>query len=129
MPLKTLKALPRDADAGVFPIDLSDVAGDGAVFRFRSPKAADLFPDNNIIKELKIGYTEYPDLLIYQIYIMGRCYLPDQDDDGENPYRSFADLGRANAGVFYRLLTEFMAASPLDILDGKIAEAKNVSAE
>lgn len=129
MPLKKLKELPRDSDAGIFAVDLTDIAGEGAVFRFRSPKAADLFPDANITKELRIGYAEYPDLLVYQIYIMGRCYLPGQDDDGENPYRAFADLGRANAGVFYRLLTEFMAASPLDILDGKVAEAKNASAE
>lgn len=129
MPLAKLKELPKDRDLGVFSIDLSDVAGEGAVFKFRSPKAADLFPDANLTKDLKVGYAEYPDALIYQIYILGRCYLPDVDDDGENPYRAFADLGRANAGVFYRLLTEFMNASPLDILDQKVSEAKNASAE
>lgn len=129
MPLAKLKELPKDRDLGVFSIDLSDVAGEGAVFRFRSPKAADLFPDSALTKDLRIGYAEYPEALIYQIYILGRCYLPAQDDDGENPYRAFADLGRANAAVFYRLLTEFMNASPLDILDQKVAEAKNASAE
>lgn len=129
MPLSKLKELPKDSDKGVLSIDLSDLAGDGAVFRFRSPKAADLFPDATLTKDLRIGYAEFPEALIYQIYILGRCYLPGPDDDGENPYRAFADLGRANAAVFYRILTDFMTWSPLDLLDAKVADAKNASAE
>lgn len=128
MALGQLKSVPKDPDGGILTIDLSDVAGEGAAFRFRGPKAADLFPDSKLLQELRIGYAEFPEPLIYQIYILGRCYVPAPGDDGENPYRAFADLGRANASVFYRLLTEFMSWSPMDGLDARIDEAKNASA-
>lgn len=128
MALDKLKSIPKDPEGGILTIDLSDVAGEGAMFRFRSPKAADLFPDAKLLQELRIAYPEYPESLTYQIYILGRCYVPGPGDDGENPYRAFADLGRANASVFYRVLTEYMAWSPLDALETRIADAKNDSA-
>lgn len=45
MGIKAIKAVEAEADHGILEVDLSEWAGEGAVVRFRQPKAADYFPD------------------------------------------------------------------------------------
>ena len=44
MGIKAIKAVEPEANHGILDVDLSEWAGEGAVVRFRQPKAADIFP-------------------------------------------------------------------------------------
>jgi hypothetical protein len=129
MALGQLKAIPKDPDLGVLEIDLTDVAGDGAIFKFREPKAADLFPDAKELGQLRIGFSEFPDSMLYQVYLLGRTYIPGPEDDGESPVRSFGNLARASKITFFRILSAYMERFPMDNWQSRVDDAKNVSAE
>ena len=126
--LKSLGNIARDPDLGVLVVDLTDVAGEGAVFKFREPKAADIFPDARELGQMRIAFPEFPDAMLYQIYLIARTYLPGPTDDGESPVRAFGNLARASKAVFFRILGEYTAKFPLDTFDAKVDEAKNDSA-
>ena len=127
--LKSLSNIAKDPDLGVLAIDLSDVAGEGAIFRFREPKAADIFPDAKELGAMRVAFPEFPDPMLYQIYLISRTYLPGPDDDGESPMRAFGNLARASKAVFFRIVGDYTAKFPLDGFDAKVDEAKNDSAE
>jgi hypothetical protein len=126
--LKSLGNIAKDPDLGVLVVDLTDVAGEGAVFKFREPKAADIFPDARELGQMRIAFPEFPDAMLYQIYLIARTYLPGPNDDGESPVRAFGNLARASKSVFFRILGEYTAKFPLDTFDAKVDEAKNDSA-
>lgn len=126
--LKSLGNIAKDPDLGVLVVDLTDVAGEGAVFKFREPKAADIFPDARELGQMRIAFPEFPDAMLYQIYLIARTYLPGPTDDGESPVRAFGNLARASKIVFFRILGEYTAKFPLDAFDTKVDEAKNDSA-
>lgn len=126
--LKSLGNIAKDPDLGVLVVDLTDVAGEGAVFRFREPKAADIFPDARELGQMRIAFPEFPDAMLYQVYLIARTYLPGPSDDGESPVRAFGNLARASKAVFFRILGEYTAKFPLDTFDAKVDEAKNDSA-
>jgi len=123
--LKSLGNIAKDPDLGVLVVDLTDVAGEGAVFRFREPKAADIFPDARELGQMRIAFPEFPDAMLYQVYLIARTYLPGPSDDGESPVRAFGNLARASKAVFFRILGEYTAKFPLDTFDAKVDEAKN----
>lgn len=127
--LKALSNVPKDPDLGVLSVDLSDIAGEGAVFKFREPKAADIFPDAKELGQMRVAFPEFPDAMLYQIYLIARTYLPGPSDDGESPVRAFGNLARASKAVFFRILGEYTAKFPLDSFDGRVDDAKNDSAE
>ena len=128
MALSTLKAIPKDEDKGLLTVDLSDIAGDGAELRFREPKAADLFPDAKELTSLRTAYAEFPEAMLYQIYLLGRCYVPDPADGSEDsPLRAFGNLARTSKQTFFRILGEFISWYPTDDLQGRVKQAKNDS--
>ena len=127
--LKALSNVPKDPDLGVLSVDLSDIAGEGAVFKFREPKAADIFPDSKELGAMRVAFPEFPDPMLYQIYLIARTYLPGPGDDGESPVRAFGNLARASKSIFFRILGEYTEKFPLDTFDSKVDEAKNDSAE
>ena len=128
MALSTLKAIPKDEDKGLLTIDLSDIAGDGAELRFREPKAADLFPDAKELTSLRTAFAEFPEAMLYQIYLLGRCYVPDPADAGEDsPLRAFGNLARTSKQTFFRILGEFISWYPTDDLQVWVKQAKNDS--
>jgi len=127
--LKALASIAKDPDLGVLTVDLTDVAGEGAIFRFREPKAADIFPDSKELGAMRIAFPEFPDPMLYQIYLIARTYMPGIDDDGESPVRAFGNLARASKSVFFRILGEYVEKFPLDGFESKVADAKNDSAE
>lgn len=126
MALSTLKAIPKDEDKGLLTVDLSDIAGDGAELRFREPKAADLFPDAKELTSLRTAFAEFPEAMLYQIYLLGRCYVPDPTDGSEeSPLRAFGNLARTSKQTFFRILGEFISWYPTDDLQGRVKQAKN----
>jgi hypothetical protein len=107
-------------------IDLSDYAGEDCFVELSEPTAAALFPDAGFIQGLKIKYPEYPDAMLYQIALLGKCYVhQDNDPESTNPVHDFAQLGRDNKECFYHILTEFLNAYPSNNIDPKVQEAKN----
>ena len=128
MALQSLKQIPKDTDKGLLTVDLSDVAGDGAELRFREPKAADLFPDAKELGSLRIAFAEFPEAMLYQIYLLGRCYVADPTDSSEeSPLRAFGNLARTSKQTFFRILGEFICWYPTDDLQGRVKDAKNDS--
>jgi len=126
MALQSLKQIPKDTDKGLLTVDLSDVAGDGAQLRFREPKAADLFPDAKELGSLRVAFAEFPEAMLYQIYLLGRCYVADPTDSSEeSPLRAFGNLARTSKQTFFRILGEFISWYPTDDLQGRVKEAKN----
>ena len=126
MALSTLKAIPKDEDKGLLAVDLADIAGDGAELRFREPKGADLFPDAKELASLRTAFAEFPEAMLYQIYLLGRCYVPDPADTGEDsPLRAFGNLARTSKQTFFRILGEFISWYPTDDLQGRVKQAKN----
>lgn len=126
--LKALSNVPKDPDLGILSVDLSDIAGEGAVFQFREPKAADIFPDAKELGQMRVAFPEFPDAMLYQIYLIAKTYLPGPADDGESPVRAFGNLARASKATFFRILGEYTAKFPLDSFDDRIEDAKNDSA-
>ena len=128
MALQSLKQIPKDTDKGLLTVDLSDVAGDGAELCFREPKAADLFPDAKELQSLRVAFAEFPEAMLYQIYLLGRGYVPDPADVGEeSPLRAFGTLARTSKQTFFRILGEFISWYPTDALQGRVKQAKNGS--
>ena len=126
MALQSLKQIPKDTDKGLLTVDLSDVAGDGAELRFREPKAADLFPDAKELGSLRVAFAEFPEAMLYQIYLLGRCYVADPTDSSdESPLRAFGNLARTSKQTFFRILGEFISWYPTDDLQGRVKDAKN----
>lgn len=126
MALQSLKQIPKDTDKGLLTVDLSDIAGDRAELRFREPKAADLFPDAKELASLRTAFAEFPEAMLYQIYLLGRCYVPDPADAGEeSPLRAFGTLARTSKQTFFRILGEFISWYPTDDLQGRVKQAKN----
>ena len=126
MALQSLKQIPKDTDKGLLTVDLSEVAGDGEELRFREPKAADLFPDAKELGSLRVAFAEFPEAMLYQIYLLGRCYVADPTDSSEeSPLRAFGNLARTSKQTFFRILGEFISWYPTDDLQGRVKEAKN----
>ena len=126
MALQSLKQIPKDTDKGLLTVDLSDVAGDGAELRFREPKAADLFPDAKELGSLRVAFAEFPEAMLYQVYLLGRCYVADPTDSSEeSPLRAFGNLARTSKQTFFRILGEFISWYPTDDLQGRVKDAKN----
>jgi hypothetical protein len=108
-------------------IDLSMFAdGEECFVELSEPTAAALFPDAGFIQNLKIKYPDYPDSMLYQIALMGKCYVvQDNDPETFNAVQDFASLAKTNKECFYHILTEFLNAYPTDNIDDKVKKAKN----
>lgn len=93
---------------------------------FKEPGAAQMFPDSDVIQKLKIKYPFYPDTMLYQIILLGKCYVNTAEDgDSFNATHSIGDLAKNNKDCFFYLLSEFLAAFPTADIETRIPEAKN----
>jgi hypothetical protein len=107
-------------------IDLSEYAEEECFVELKEPTAAALFPDNGTLHRLKIKFPTYPEAMLYQIALLGKCYV-DQPGEPEsfNSMNDFGDLAKNNKECFYHILTEFLAAFPTSNFDERVTEAKN----
>lgn len=100
--------------------------GEDVFIELKEPSAAAMFPDTDSIKQLKIKYAKYPDTMIYQILLLGKCYVHQSEDgDSFNAVVEFAELAKNNKDCFFYLLGEFLAAFPTADMDKRIEEVPN----
>jgi hypothetical protein len=124
-----IKAISKVKKLEVKPsvkIDIKDYTGEECILEFSEPTAAALFPDNELLKTIKIKFPKYPDAMLYQVALLGKCYvIKAEDGDSLNPIVEFGQLAKDNKDCFYYILTEFLNAFPTGNLDEKVIEAKN----
>lgn len=126
MGIKAIKAVEPEANHGILEVDLSEWAGEGAVVRFRQPKAADIFPDGTALKALQIAYPEMNHGMLVNLSIIARCYVAEADDPGEiAPIRALADLSRSNRFAFFHLYEAFVDKFLVTNIVAEVDEAKN----
>lgn len=112
-------------------IDLSEVVGEEAKISFREPRAADLFPNPDATKTMRNYFPEFPDTMLYQCILMGKCYVFEAEDaKGEQkPAVDFGNLARSNADVFFHILSRFLEAYQINDIEEKVKDSKNETAE
>jgi hypothetical protein len=112
-------------------VDLSDVVGDETKISFREPRASDLFPNPDAVKTMRNYFPEFPDPMLYQCVLLGKCYVFEAEDaKGEQkPAVDFGNLARNNKEVFFYILSEFMSAFQVNDIDEKVKDSKNETAE
>jgi len=96
---------------------------------FKEPRASELFPDTSALQELKRTYPEFPQAMIYQVNLMGRCYVPDDGEEDAEPVKSIGDIARNHKDIFFHILAEFFTAFDVSDPDEKVEESKNASTE
>jgi hypothetical protein len=129
MGIKAIKAVEPEVEHGILEVDLSEWAGEGAMIKFRQPKAADYFPDAGDLQKLRISYAEVAPNLLVNCLIIGKCYIPDMDDPSDVAFiRVLLDLSRKNTQAFYAIYWSFIHKY-IDVpVTEKVEEAKNDSA-
>jgi hypothetical protein len=106
-------------------IDIEQFTDEPCVLEFSEPTAAALFPDSELLKQLKIKFPKYPDAMLYQVALLAKCYvIKPEDGDSINAFHEFGQLAKDNKECFYHVLAEFLNAFPTN-LDEKVTEAKN----
>jgi len=128
MGLKKIDALVLDRKP-VLEVNLRQFLGEDEIIRFSEPRAADMFPNWELKKELKIAYPEFPYEMIDQIILLGKTYVLDDTDEECNPIRSFAQLARNHRDCFIFVLAAHYEAFQSGEVDAKVAESKNALSE
>lgn len=122
MAISDFENIPDDPDMGVLVVDL----GNGGTHRFREPQVADLYPSAKELGDLKKAFPEFPDDLIYNVRLMGRCYVLGMDDSGAKPaVKVIGELARKKKTTFFKLLALFVGRFPIQDIDLGIDSAKN----
>jgi hypothetical protein len=128
MGLKVIDGLMRERRP-VLEISLEQFTGEPDILRFSEPRAADMFPNWEMKRELKIAYPEMPYEMIDQVILLGKTYILDDTDEEVNPIRSFANLARNHRDVFIHVLTSHYQAFQQGEVEQGVAQAKNDCAE
>jgi hypothetical protein len=128
MGLKVIDGLKRERKP-VLEVDISAWTGTKDVLRFSEPRAADMFPNWDQKRELKIAFPEFPYEMIDQIILLGKTYVLDETDEEVNPIRSFAQLARNHRDVFVHVLAAHFEAFQRADVDSGVVAAKNDSSE
>ena len=123
--IKAISKVKKVAQRPAVQIDITAYTEEPCILEFKEPSAAALFPDADLLKQIKIKFPSYPDAMIYQIILLGKCYV-SKPEDGEsiNPIHEFGQLARDNKDCFYYVLGEFLTAYPSE-LESRVEEAKN----
>lgn len=96
---------------------------------FKEPRASELFPDTSTLQEVKRMYPEFPSAMVYQVNLMGRCYVEDTGEEDAEPVKAMGDIARNHKDIFFHILTEFFTAFDVSDPDDKVEESKNASTE
>ena len=124
-----IKGLSKIKKAQIRPsvkIDLSQFSeGEECFVELKEPTAAALFPDNATLHQLKIKFPSFPEAMLYQVALMGKCYVEQPGDPSEyNALVDFGNLAKENKEAFYHILTTFLEAFPTSNFDDRVIEAK-----
>jgi hypothetical protein len=124
-----IKAISKVKKVALRPsvkVDISAFTDEPCVLEFNEPTAAALFPDSELLKQIKIKFPKYPEAMLYQVALLGKCYVIQADDgDSLNPIHEFGQLAKDNKECFYYVLTEFLESFPTNNLEERIVESKN----
>jgi|GWRWMinimDraft_12_1066020.scaffolds.fasta_scaffold00331_10 hypothetical protein len=128
--LSKLQSVPLPEQKGNFVFDLRPFGTDGEL-AFREPKAADLFPDGAESKAASIAFPEFKDAMLYQIMVMGRCYVTSEAEMGQiiQPWRALGQFGRDHRDLFIHLAAQFSDAFPTGSVEHLRKNVGNVSTE
>lgn len=128
MGLSALKKVKPAPEVPALEVDLSEFAdGEPVILRFRQPKAHDYFPPDSLRRQLFIAFpelTQASEILPQYILIFSACYIPEPGEQGQEPWRALANLGRVNPDILLYLIQRFGEAFPSSLGDMK-AEVKN----
>lgn len=127
--LKNVK--PREQKENLV-IDLSQFTGEEeSSISFRQPRAADLFPNPDATKSIRNHFPEFPDSMLFQIILLGKCYLFEAEDakGTQQPAIDFGNIARSNPDCFFHILSEFLSTYQVNSVDEAVDEAKNDLAE
>ena len=123
--IKAISKVKKVAQRPSVKIDITAYTEEPCVLEFSEPMSHHLFPDSDLLKKIKIKFPAYPDPMIYQIALLGKCYVIQPEDGNEiNPIHEFGQLAKDNKDCFYYVLAEFLNAYPSE-LETKVEEAKN----
>lgn len=128
MGLSKLDKLKKEEKVAL-EIDLFEVTGEHDIFKFREPRAADLFPNPERAQETKIAFPEFPPLMLDQVVLLGRTYIKDESDVEVNPIRSFGMLARNHRDVFLFIFAKHWEYFQRGTVDEEVVEVKNASTE
>lgn len=124
-----IKAISKVKKVALRPsvkVDISAFTDEPCVLEFNEPSAANLFPDSELLKQIKIKFPKYPEAMLYQVALLGKCYvIQNEDGDSLNPIHEFGQLAKDNKECFYYVLTEFLESFPTNNLEERIVESKN----
>lgn len=129
--IKGLQNVPVKERMTDLIVDLKEFTGDDdSKLRFHEPGSADLFPNSEANKELKKWFPEFTEQMLYQVYLLGRCYVLHPDDkDTQKPAIDFGNLAKSNKEVFFYVLGEFLQHFSVSDFEDKVNEAGNDLAE
>jgi len=129
--IKGLQTVPVKDKMTDLIVDLIEFTGDeDSKLRFHEPAAADLFPNSEATKELKMYFPEFTDQMLYQVYLLGRCYVLHPDDvEKQKPAIDFGNLAKTNKEVFFYVLAEFLQHFSVSDFEDKVKETGNDLAE
>ena len=124
-----IKAISKVKKVALRPsvkVDISAFTDEPCVLEFNEPTAAALFPDSELLKQIKIKFPKYPEAMLYQVALLGKCYVIQlEDGDSINPIQEFGQLAKDNKECFYYVLAEFLNSFPTNNLEERVGEAKN----
>jgi hypothetical protein len=128
--LSKLQSVPRPDAKTNFVFDLRPFGTDGEI-TFREPKAADLFPDGAESKAASTAFPEFKDAMLYQIMVMGRCYVIAEAEMGQmvQPWRALGQFARDHRDLFIHLAAQFSEAFPTGSVEHLRKNVGNVSTE
>lgn len=124
--IKAISKVKKVAQRPAVQIDIAAFTEEPCILEFLEPSAASLFPDADLLKQIKIKFPSYPDAMIYQVILLGKCYvIKPEDGESLNPIQEFGQLAKDNKECFYYVLAEFLNAFPTNNLDQRVVDSKN----
>lgn len=99
-------------------VDLSDILGEGAVFKYRRPSVKDAFAvqDDDTINDWRLKYKDIPVAFIQTLELIGRCHLEPQPENQP-------------VGVLYKKLFESLPLEDSLAVIARISEAMGISSK
>jgi len=128
-----IQRLPaRAEEQALAEVDLSDLLGEGVVFRYRAPRVPDFYAagDPEVLREWRTRYPDYPQSLHMQLELMARLHVEPstQRPAGELYAQLIEKLPPALAqAVLKRIGDTLVAVFQLDQIEERVESKKGSS--
>jgi hypothetical protein len=128
MSLSELVELPAQARRPNLVIDLSSFLGDGKAIEFREPTLGDLYPDQSLTERLRISFPLMHNEHIAGCIIMGRCYVKNNNESGQDTIRTMCTIFDKNPRIYLHIARQFNAEF-MTVYTESLVESKNALTE